>query len=201
MKKDFNIVIIGVGGQGVITLGDIISKAAFEQGFDVKMSEVHGLSQRYGIVPCHVRFGEKIYSASIMAEEADLILALESIEALRACYYASEKTCFVLDNKIIPPVSCQGVDKSYPSLDAIVKDLKNFSNKVFVLGATDASKKFLGSSVGANIYMLGFCVGAKLIPLEKSSVVNGIKQVVPANTFETNLKLFEEGEKEGEKNG
>ena len=90
MKK-FNIVVSGLGGQGIITLAKLLTKAAFLQSKDVKMSELHGLSQRMGHAESHVVFGNKIYSSLVNQGDADLIIALEPLEALRVCHFASKK--------------------------------------------------------------------------------------------------------------
>ena len=84
--KDFDIVLTGVGGQGIITLQKIISEAAIKQGYDVKASELHGLAQRGGHIECHVRIGKKIYSSLVRQGNADLIIALEPLEGMRATY-------------------------------------------------------------------------------------------------------------------
>ena len=86
--KEFNIVIVGTGGQGLITLLEIISEAALSEGFDVKTSELHGLSQRGGSVEVHITFGKKVLSPLVSQGEANLIIALEIQEALKACYYS-----------------------------------------------------------------------------------------------------------------
>jgi len=95
MNKPFNIIITGVGGQGVITLTQIIAEAALIEGKDVKTSELHGLSQKGGSVQTHIRFGKKVYSPLIAEGKADLILSLEIIEGLRKINYANSKTNFL----------------------------------------------------------------------------------------------------------
>ena len=92
----FNIVIVGTGGQGLITLLQIIAEAALASGFDVKTSELHGLSQRGGSVEVHIRFGKKIYSPMVPQGKADLIVALEMQESLKASYFANRKTTFLI---------------------------------------------------------------------------------------------------------
>jgi indolepyruvate ferredoxin oxidoreductase beta subunit len=197
--KEFNVVIAGIGGQGSITLAYVLAQAAFLKGYDVKTSELHGLAQRYGSVPCHVRFGEKIYSSVIMEGEANLIIGLEPLEAVRACYYGSKEngTIFVIDTKRIFPLSVQVCKEPYPSLKRIQKMLRAFGEKVFAVNASEAVKKLTGSFVASNIYLLGFCSAKKLIPIEKEFILEGMRKVLPEKLFDLNKKVFEEGEKEG----
>ena len=91
-EKTFNLIVTGYGGQGVLTITKIITTAAMLQGYDVKEAELHGLAQRGGSLDCHVRFGSKVYSPIVPRGKADLIISLESLEALRACYWANENT-------------------------------------------------------------------------------------------------------------
>lgn len=97
--NQFNIIIAGFGGQGVITLAKIISQAAFKQGFQVKTSETHGLAQRGGSLEAHVRFGKKIISPLVMKGEADLIIALDFLEGEKARDYANPKTKIIIKNQ------------------------------------------------------------------------------------------------------
>src|SRR4030042_4394517 len=96
----FNIVIKGVGGQGLITLLQIIAEAALSEGYSVRTSELHGLSQRGGSVEVHIRFGKKIYSPIVAQGKADLILGLEMQEGLRGAPFSNKKTKFLINNQI-----------------------------------------------------------------------------------------------------
>ena len=99
--EKFNIVIVGTGGQGLITLLQIIAEAALFEGYEVRTSELHGLSQRGGSVEVHIRFGKEVFSPLVSQGEADLILGLEMQEALRAYPFANSGTAFLLNKKII----------------------------------------------------------------------------------------------------
>jgi len=92
MEKDFNIIIIGTGGQGLITLLQVLAEAALIENYDVKTSELHGLSQRGGSVEVHIRFGKEIHSPLVSQSGADLVLALEIQESLKGIYFANRKT-------------------------------------------------------------------------------------------------------------
>ncbi|MDI6806523.1 MAG: indolepyruvate oxidoreductase subunit beta [Candidatus Aenigmarchaeota archaeon] len=188
--KDFNIVIAGVGGQGILTLGYIISKTAMDQGFDVRMAEVHGLSQRYGAIVCHIRFGKKIFSPLVMCGKADLVIGLEPLEGLRNAYYGSKKTVFLLDNYPIIPVSVYLFNKKYPKLEEIGEDLKPFSKKVIFVNASKKAKELAGNVIAANIYMVGAAVSKRLLPLRKDLVFKNIKGVIKPKYYEVNEKVF-----------
>jgi len=193
--KDFNLVVVGIGGQGILTLTNIVAEAAMKEGMDVKTSELHGLSQRGGPIPCHVRFGKKIYSSLVMTGQADLVISLEPLEALRAAYYGSKekKTVFVFDTWRIIPSSILTQKEAYPSINEIKASLKKFSSRAVALDASDLVKKQTGGVVSTNVYLLGYCVGKKLIKLKKKSIIEGIKKVIPEKYFEMNKKIFELG--------
>lgn len=188
--KDFNLVIAGVGGQGILTLGYLISKIAMAQGFDVRMAEVHGLSQRYGAVVCHIRFGEKIFSPLVRCGDADLVIGLEPLEGLRNAYYGSKKTNFLLDTHAIIPMSAYLFKKKYPELKEITKKLQPFSKKVVLVDASKKVKELTGDVIMANIYMLGFAISKKLLPLKKDLALKSMKEVIRPQYYEANERVF-----------
>ena len=98
----FNILIVGTGGQGQITLLQILAEAGLREGYDIKTSELHGLSQRGGSVEVHLRLGKEIFSPLISQQRADLIFGLEMQECLKAAYYANSKTIFLINKYIVP---------------------------------------------------------------------------------------------------
>lgn len=195
--KEFNIVVAGVGGQGVITLMRVIAEAALKQGYDVKTSELHGLAQRGGSVPCHIRFGNKIYSPLVMEGEAHLIIGLEPLEALRACYFGSKenKTTFLVNSYSIIPLSVPIIKERYPSLSRIVENLKRFSARVITLNASEIVKKETGNIISTNIYMLGYASSRNLIPLKREFLLESIEDITPRRYLESNKKVFELGSK------
>jgi len=188
----FNIVICGVGGQGLITLNKILVKAALNEGYEAKTSELHGLSQRGGSVETHIRFGEKIYSPLVKKGGANLIIAIEAQEALKASYYASKKTetVFVINDFIasIPtkePIPSQKISEL----------LKDFSKKVLLIPATEFTQKELGNSVLAGMYLLGMAFSNKLIPLKYSSILKAMEEIVPKQFFDLNKRALELAQK------
>lgn len=194
--KEFNIVVIGIGGQGALTLGVAIAEAALKQGYDVRTTELHGLAQRGGSIPIHVRFGKKMYTAMVLEGEADLVISLEPLEALRSAYYGSKqhKTVFVIDNDPVVPLSVSVLGEKYPSIKEIEKSLKDFSEKVIVLNASEIVKKETGSNIAANVYLLGYVVGKGLLPLKEKYILEAMKELGP-KYFDVNKKIFEMGKK------
>jgi len=184
--EQFNMVIVGAGGQGLITLLQILAEAAKLEGYDVKTSELHGLSQRGGSVEVHFRFGRKIFSPLVSQGKADLILALETKESLKAALYASPQTIFLI-NKFQIPIPLQ---KSLPEKE-ILKNLKKVSPKLILIPATEISQKETGKGVVAGVFMVSLAAFKNLIPLHSNSILKAIKKVIPQRYFEINERAFE----------
>ena len=189
--KEFNIVVSGIGGQGVLTIANAIAEAAMKNGYDVRGSELHGLAMRFGHLECHVRFGKDIHSSIVEEADADLIIALERLEALRALYYANKKTVMVFDTRAAVPVQMHMDKVKYPEIREVVKQIKKYTKKVFFIDAAKAAKELTGNPVFSNVYLLGYSFAKGHIPLKRESLEYGIKQFVPAETYEMNKKVFE----------
>jgi indolepyruvate ferredoxin oxidoreductase beta subunit len=185
MKKEFNLVIVGVGGQGQITLLRILEEAALFENIDFKGSELHGLSQRGGSVEVHFRMGKNIFSPLVSQGDADLILALEIQETLRSLYYASSKTQFLL-NKSIIPIPGEEVLKE----DQILNSLRDFTKKIEIVEASKICKEKFQKEVLAGVYLLGYAQMKKFLPLKRESLEEGIKKVVPEKYLNENLEAF-----------
>lgn len=184
-NREFNIVIVGVGGQGLITLLQLIAEAAFAEGYDVKTSELRGLSQRSGSVEAHIRFGRKIYSPLIAKGRADLILGLEMQEVLRAVYYANLFTKFLINQYIIPiPLTRNLSEKE------ILKSFEKISENIILIPAEKICQEKFGTNVVAGIYLLGLAVFKKMIPIKPVSILRAIKKIFPEKYIKLNLKVF-----------
>jgi len=184
-NKNFNIVITGVGGQGLITLLDIISKAAFNKGLDVKTSELHGLSQRGGSVSVYIRFGEKVYSPMVPKAQANLVLALEFQEALGGLEFANKETIFIINNYQTPTLG------ESASLKHVEDNIKLATRKIFTMPFSAICEKELDNSVVVGVAMLGFVVLKGFLPLSKEEIVEAIKETMPEKFWELNLKALE----------
>ncbi len=183
--KDYNILINGVGGQGLITLLKIIAKAADLEGLQVRTSELHGLSQRGGSVEVHIRFGKEMYTPLVPQSKANLILSLETQEALNGIYYASLQTVFLI-NKYQSPTLAKDLAE-----EEILKNLKKASKKIYLIPASEICKKELGTDVVSGIYLLGYAVHHKFLPLKLESIFAALESVVPEKYLELNKKTIE----------
>jgi len=183
--NQFNMLIVGTGGQGQITLLQVLAEAALIENLDFKSSELHGLSQRGGSVEVHIRFGKKIYSPMVSAGKADLILGLEMQEGLRAADFAGPKTKFLI-NKYIVPLSLQ---KNLVE-EEIFNQLKKIGKNLFLVPADEICQKELGTNVVAGIYLISFAAFKKLMPIKPDSILKAIKKIIPEKYLELNLKAF-----------
>ena len=184
MKKTANVLMVGVGGQGTVLSSNIMSLAAMYDGYDVKKSEIHGMSQRGGSVFSHVRFGEKVYSAVIPKHEADVLLALEEIETLRWLEYLKPGGKIICLKENILPANVE----EYPQGAAVFIE-KNFADCCLVdpkeLKATLKNTKVL------NVALLG--VLSNTLEISDESWKKAIMELTPEGTGELNIKAFETG--------
>ncbi|MBU0546775.1 2-oxoacid:acceptor oxidoreductase family protein [Patescibacteria group bacterium] len=187
IKNNFNIIIVGVGGQGLITMTQILAQAALIEGLDIKTSELHGLSQRDGSVETAIRFGSKVFSPLVKQAGANLIIALEMQEALRACYYASKesKTIFLI-NEFIKTIPGSALVKK----DEITKGLQGFSEKIISVPASEICAKELNKEVVSGVYLVSLAALQNLIPIKPSSILKAIKKIIPNKYLELNIKTF-----------
>ncbi|MBR2377034.1 MAG: indolepyruvate oxidoreductase subunit beta [Clostridia bacterium] len=182
-----NIMIVGVGGQGTLLASRILGNAVISEGYDVKVSEVHGMSQRGGSVVTYVKYGEKVHAPIIDKGEADIILAFERLEAIRALPYLKKGGKVILnDRKILPMPVITGAT-TYP--EGIVEDLSSKAD-VIALDALDLSIK-AGSPKAVNVVLIG--VLAKSMDIPKETFIKVINETVPPKFLEMNLKAFELG--------
>ena len=191
----FDILLTGVGGEGVLTSQVIIARAANLEGHYVRGVQLHGLAQRGGSIPTMVRYGseEEISSPAIRQADADLILAFEPLEAVRATYYArKEKTVFVLDDTPYIPTYSHLLNIPYPTLDEIKEKISPFAKEIHIVSARKIAKEKFGDDIFGNTILLGAAHKLGLLPLKKESLLEAIKISAPRKT-EENLKAFEEG--------
>ncbi len=185
--KEFNLIIAGVGGQGLITLLKVLAEAAVKSGYEVRTSELHGLSQRGGNVEVHLRFGKNIYSPLVRAGNADLIIGLEAQEALTVFRYgAKNKTVFLL-NKFFQPIG----GKKLLEEKEILTELKKVAGKAIFIDASRICREKLGIEVVSGVSLLGYAVYQGLLPLEPKIVRRAIKENIPKEFLEINLKAFD----------
>jgi indolepyruvate ferredoxin oxidoreductase beta subunit len=185
-------VLAGVGGQGILLAAEILGTAAVKEGFDVRVSEVHGMAQRGGAVVSMVRLGEKVFSPLILEGEADVILGFEPIETLRNAKYASEKTVIMVGDERIPPPVLTLKGESYPKMDVILERLKVFSEKIVTIEASKLAYE-AGSPMVQNVVMLGALAAAGKTPIKKENFMEALRELLPAKYLNVNVKAFELG--------
>lgn len=183
-----NILLTGVGGQGTILTTKILSAALAQLGYDVKMSEIHGMSQRGGTVNTQLKYGEKVYAPNIGEGEADIIVAFEKVEALRALPYLKKGGSIVMDEREIYSMPVLTGDAVYPH--EADKELTELVGKVTVIPASKIAEE-LGSIKAQNICLLGALV--KQLGLNETDWEKLISQSVPPKTIDINLAAFKRG--------
>ncbi|MGQ9464927.1 MAG: indolepyruvate oxidoreductase subunit beta [bacterium] len=187
IAKTTDIIICGVGGQGILLASDILCTAAFLDGFDVKKSEIHGMAQRGGSVVTHVRFGPKVYSPLVEEGRADFILAFEKLEALRYSYFLKKRGVVLVNDFELPPMSVLTGEKKYP--ENVIDVLKQNSD-VFLLPAQKIALT-LGNVRAVNVVLLGSL--ARFLSFPKEIWFNAIKENVRPQYVDLNIRAFEAG--------
>jgi len=190
MKGKTNIVLTGVGGQGVITAANILGKAAVNAQVKVYVSEVHGMAQRGGSVVCTVRMGN-VYGSLVADGTADAITSTEPIEALRYIHYANQKTKVITDiNPTVPFTVSVGIDK-YPDLEEVFKELDSFS-QLYTINALEIAKN-AGATITKNIVLLGALAAIDVLPFKTDILLETIMENIPDKYKKINKKAFEDG--------
>jgi len=182
-----NILLVGVGGQGTILASKILSTALVSAGYDVKMSEVHGMAQRGGSVTTQIRYGEKVYSPIIGRGEADVMVCFEKMEALRWLDFVKPDGKLVINDYEIPSAPILVGKESYP--EGIIEDL-SAKTEVSVFKAADIARE-LGNPKTMNIVLLGALV--KAMGIEDMDWDNFISMNVKKGFEELNIKAFRAG--------
>ncbi len=187
--KNLNIIICGVGGQGIILASEILALVAMEAEFDVKKSEVHGMSQRGGSVVSHIRIGGKVYSPLIEKGRCDFLLSFEKAETLRWVHYLKKDNPVIIVNnlEIVPPFVSLGLDE-YP--ESIEENLRKITKKVYFVSAIEITQR-IGEPKSANILMLGLL--SRFLPFKQKIWEKVIKENVPTHIIDLNIKAFKEG--------
>lgn len=188
MSEVTSICITGVGGQGIILASNIISKLALSAGYDVKKSEVHGMSQRGGSVISEVRYGKKVYSPLIPEGGADIVMSFEAVEALRYINKLKKDGLIIVSTQEILSSTILAGLEEYPK--GILDNLKSTLHKVIPVNAMEDAKS-IGNIKTVNSIMLG--VLSNYLSFEQILWEEVLKSSVPAKTVDLNLKAFMKG--------
>ena len=187
MAETKNIMIVGVGGQGTLLTSRILGGITVENGYDVKLSEVHGMAQRGGSVVTYVRYGEKVPEPIVEEGQADVLIAFERLEALRYAHFLKKDGVIIVNDQRIDPMTVVTGLAEYP--ENIIENLSN-EHKVIAVNAMNEALKF-GNSRVFNVIILG--VAAKHMDFEKDKWIEVIKATVPPKTVDINIAAFEKG--------
>ena len=198
--KNFNLLNVGVGGQGVISAVQILSYAALLEGYKVRTAETHGMAQRGGSVASYFRFGSEVEGPLIPRGLTDVIMAFEASEAVRNFNYAGPNTFFFINKDLIIPPMIHQLGMEYPTIEEIQTFLKNVSLNIFFINANELASQ-AGNLRTMNVVMLGVLSGSGQIPLNKESLLRAIMKFVPKKAQEVNKVAFNLGIEKGKSLG
>ncbi|AKB46552.1 Indolepyruvate oxidoreductase subunit IorB [Methanosarcina sp. Kolksee] len=187
-QKKLDLLITGVGGQGAILASDIIGKAAVIAGMPIRAAETHGMAQRGGSVVNHIRVGND-YGSMIPKKGADLLLALEPMEAVRYLDFLKDGGIIIMNTQPIIPVTVTSGLTKYPE----VSDILDFLSEKYIVKAFNADDLAYeaGNRLAMNVVMVGAVSG--YLPIPKETLLDSVKALVPQKTIEVNLRAFEAG--------
>ena len=183
-----SIMIVGVGGQGSLLASRLIGNVLLQQGFDVKVSEVHGMSQRGGSVVTYVKYGDKVYSPVVEKGEADIIISFETLEAARYVPFLKKGGNIVLSTQQIDPMPVINGAAVYP--ENIVEKLKGMGIDVIAVDALKIAEE-CGNAKASNVVLMG--VVSTKMPFEEACWNKAVEECVPAKFLELNKKAFAMG--------
>ena len=188
-----DLLMVGVGGQGIILASDILGEAALTAGYDVKKTDTLGMAQRGGSVVSHVRIANQVWSPLIKEGEVDILVAFEKLEAARWGYYLRPGGLAIVNNHAMPPLSVSLGTYQYPSDEEIADILKRRTDRIYFADGTMRAKE-LGDVRTLNMFMLG-CV-SPFVPIDVDMWKDCMSQRLPPNILQVNITAFDEGRKE-----
>lgn len=192
MKKQ-DILMAGVGGQGIILASDILGEAALAAGYDVKKTDTLGMAQRGGSVVSHVRIAKKVWSPLIKEGEGDILLAFEKLEAARWSYYLRPGGIAIVNNDAMPPLSVSLGTHRYPSDEEIEDILKQKTGHIYFVNGTSRAKE-LGEIRALNMFMLGYV--SLLLSIDVHTLKDCMSRRIPSKILQVNVTAFDQGRKE-----
>jgi indolepyruvate ferredoxin oxidoreductase beta subunit len=187
-----NIAIAGVGGQGVLTLAELLAKAALAEGLNVRVGEIHGMAQRGGHVVCTVRIGDDASGPVIDAGAADLLVGFEPVETLREIHLVKKGGYVLMSSHIQYPVAVSMGKAEYPDHKDIIASIQKFTDKIIEI---DAQKIAIdaGSPRSLNMVMFGGIIGTDIVPISKDSALRAISRAFPKKFEKINTTAAEIG--------
>ena len=192
MVKEFNILITGVGGQGVILMSELLGRAAVKERLRVRGSEILGMAVRGGSVTSAIRIGDEVYGPLIPMGKCDVLIGMEPSEALRSITYLSKSSLVIVNIAVTIPFTVSIGESKYPSLAEILEKLGKASEKTIKLDANQIAQD-AGSLLTTNIVMLGALFGTGKLPISIETIKESIQTRFPAKTAPVNIKAFDLG--------
>jgi len=186
-----NILLAGVGGQGVVTAGILMGNVAAAAGLNTVMSEIHGMSQRGGVVLAELRMGD-VYGPIVPDGAADLLLGFEAVETLRAMQRAGRKTRVMMSTERIVPFTVNVGDATYPDVSPAIARLRERGVKLDVIDAPGLARE-AGNPLSSNVVLVGAAYAGGFIPAPKEALEAAIGKMFPARSLESNLRALELG--------
>jgi len=190
--KEFDIVLAGVGGQGILLAAEILGTAALKEGLNVRVSEIHGMAQRGGAVVSDVRIGKQVLAPTVLEGQADVLLGFEPLETLRNLKFASEKTLVIMSEERITPTELTAKMIKYPSLKEIKDKICSFTKKLILVDAARLAKE-AGNILTGNVVLIGVLAGTKKMPVKNESIMAALQELVPRKHLEVNVRAFKLG--------
>jgi len=198
MAKELDIIICGVGGQGVVLMSELLGNAAVRDGIEVKGSEVLGMAQRGGSVFSNIRLGSGVYAPLTPEGKCDILIAVEPSEALRNIHYLSKTSMVILNSREVVPYTVFLGSSGYPGPEEILDKLNKVAERVINLDATRLAEE-AGNLQSTNVVMLGALFGSGLMSIKIETAKAVIQARFPARAAEANLKAFNLGYQEVQK--
>ncbi len=192
MTKEFNVLITGVGGQGVILMSELLGKSAVKEGLKVRGSEILGMAVRGGSVTSAIRIGEDVYGPLIPTGKCTALVGMEPSEALRNISSLSKSSLVILNTTATVPFTVSLGESTYPSLEQVLEKLNRAAGRIVKLDATKIAQE-AGSRLAANIVMLGALFGSEQLPIKTATIKETIEERFPAKAVPVNIKAFELG--------
>ena len=195
IKDPYNMIIIGVAGQGNVMTSLLVCNALVNEGYDVTFGQTYSPQQRGAPVINYIRVSKNgIHSPIIPQRDADVIVSMEAVEALRMLQsYGNQNVSTVINPRTMDSIDIAMVKGEYPDLDKLLGDIKDLSGKTWVVNATEEARK-LGNPIIANVMLVGVMVGTELVPLDESAIERELRERFPNDSvFETNLEAFKKG--------
>ena len=191
--KDINVLMVGVGGQGVILASDAMAEIGMAAGYDVKKTDSLGMAQRGGSVVSNMRWGEKVFSPMIKKGEADFLISFEEVEAARWATYLKPGGVAIVADVVVMPISAMSGAFPYPSWDEIKTTLTPTTDQVYLVPAIRIGQE-VGNPKALNIVMMGAL--STFLDLGDEAWLEDIRKKVPPKFLDSSLQAFHRGVEE-----